>query len=413
MSASSHFLSYGGRLQLVNSVISSLPTYYLCSLKLPVTVVEVIDKYKKNCLWRGNNFKNKGYNLAAWDLVRTQKSKGGPGVINISLQNDALLLKHLDKFYRKADIQWVKIIWEKYYSDSVPHLSRERGSFWWKDILRLNVQFRGIALCLPNKGDTISFWDDLIDGRILSSCYAHLFQYAKDPNVSLWNVRSMDNLLELFRIPMSKPAYNEFLELQAYISQLEPYQQDINDQWTYIWGNQKYSSNRYYQHHFAQLQPQQAILWLWKSKCVPKIKFFAWLLLNDRINTRNILRRRGKYLEEAYSCVLCQYDIEETVDHLFFDCPSALSQWSALGISWDEELNIFDKIYKAKDSFQRPFFMEVFLIGIWCIWNERNNLIFNNEIPMLSSWKSRYKGGQRPPDQNQAFFTSVHHRLAQ
>jgi hypothetical protein len=47
MSAASQFLSYAGRLQLVNSVLSSLPTYYMCSLKLPVTVIEIIDKYRK------------------------------------------------------------------------------------------------------------------------------------------------------------------------------------------------------------------------------------------------------------------------------------------------------------------------------------------------------------------------------
>lgn len=67
LSASSQFLSYAGRLQLVNSVISSLPTYYMCSLKLPVTVIEIIDKHRKSCLWRGDDFRKKGYNLAAWD----------------------------------------------------------------------------------------------------------------------------------------------------------------------------------------------------------------------------------------------------------------------------------------------------------------------------------------------------------
>jgi hypothetical protein len=29
-------------------------------------------------------------------------------------------------------------------------LAREKGSFWWKDILRLNVHFRGVAMCIPN-----------------------------------------------------------------------------------------------------------------------------------------------------------------------------------------------------------------------------------------------------------------------
>jgi hypothetical protein len=48
----------------------------MCSLKLPVTVIDVIDKYRKNCLWRGKEFNQKKYNLAAWDLVRRPKAKG-------------------------------------------------------------------------------------------------------------------------------------------------------------------------------------------------------------------------------------------------------------------------------------------------------------------------------------------------
>ena len=91
LSASAQFLSYAGRLQLVNSVLSSLPTYYMCSLKLPVAVVEAIDKYRKDCLWRGSDFRRKGYNLAAWKMVMKPKDKGGLGVVNLQLQNDALL----------------------------------------------------------------------------------------------------------------------------------------------------------------------------------------------------------------------------------------------------------------------------------------------------------------------------------
>lgn len=63
-SASARFLSYAGRVQLVNSILSSLPTYYMCTLKLPIAVIEAIYKYRKNCLWRDSDFKKKEYNLA-------------------------------------------------------------------------------------------------------------------------------------------------------------------------------------------------------------------------------------------------------------------------------------------------------------------------------------------------------------
>jgi hypothetical protein len=92
-----------------------------------------------------------------------------------------------------------------------------------------------------------------------------------------------------------------------------------------------YSSSRYYQYIFREIHLEKSITWIWKSKCVPKIKVFTWFLLNDMLNTRNMLRRRDKCLEVGYNCVLCQDNVEETVEHLFFGCPSAVTRWFALG----------------------------------------------------------------------------------
>jgi hypothetical protein len=87
------FLSYSGRLEMVNSVIIPTVTYAMCSFKLPVGVNENIDRMRKQCLWRGNDHDKKGGNLEAWHMVQKPKSKGELGVLNLRLQNDALLLK--------------------------------------------------------------------------------------------------------------------------------------------------------------------------------------------------------------------------------------------------------------------------------------------------------------------------------
>ncbi len=75
LTASSIFLPQGGRLTLINSVISSIPTYYMSSLQLPVTVIEAIDTARKNYLWRGNNPSSTRKSLASWDRVCTLKRK--------------------------------------------------------------------------------------------------------------------------------------------------------------------------------------------------------------------------------------------------------------------------------------------------------------------------------------------------
>jgi hypothetical protein len=42
-------------LQLVNSTLSSLPTFYMCAIKVPITILNQIDKYMRHCLWRGGD----------------------------------------------------------------------------------------------------------------------------------------------------------------------------------------------------------------------------------------------------------------------------------------------------------------------------------------------------------------------
>jgi hypothetical protein len=51
-----------------------------------------------------------------------------------------------------------------------------------------------------------------------------------------------------------------------------------------------------------------------------------WLLLQDRLNTRGLLRRKNMYLD-SYVCELCIRQREEILWHLFFRCPFAKNCW--------------------------------------------------------------------------------------
>ena len=77
---------------MVNSMFSALPTFYMCSLKLPPQVTKQIDVYRKHCLWSKGDINRKGNYLAAWEVACKPKSQGGLGVIDIERHNDALLI---------------------------------------------------------------------------------------------------------------------------------------------------------------------------------------------------------------------------------------------------------------------------------------------------------------------------------
>jgi len=116
-------------------------------------------------------------------------------------------------------------------------MRREKGSFWWKDILRLHQQYRGIAMCIPHKVRHISFWDDIILGRFFSMKYPNLYSFAKEAVISLKRVRESENIVDLFSIPMTRQAHNEQLLLADDLLELNSYDHEENDELTFIWGH--------------------------------------------------------------------------------------------------------------------------------------------------------------------------------
>ena len=105
--------------------------------------------------------------MVAWPLAQRPKHKGGLGLKNLCLQNDALLLKQLHKFYSKVDIPWVQQVWYKHYNNRVPHVHREVGSFWWKDVFRLKDLYGFITTCQIGDGSSVLFWKDNWAGECL------------------------------------------------------------------------------------------------------------------------------------------------------------------------------------------------------------------------------------------------------
>jgi hypothetical protein len=69
----------------------------------------------------------------------------------------------------------------------VPRAAREKGSFWWKDILRLNTLYCSL---LPRDGSTVLFWDDLWSDRVLSHDFPCLFSFAKSARASVKHIMS-------------------------------------------------------------------------------------------------------------------------------------------------------------------------------------------------------------------------------
>jgi hypothetical protein len=320
------------------------------------------------------------------------KEKRGCGILNLRLQNDALLLKQLSKFYNHDDVPWVQIIWSKYYENKVPHASREVGSFWWKDILRLNDLFCQSATCEVGDGSIVCFWSDNwlhdLNGNLLHEL-PRLGSFCRDEDVSVKQVMQMEDLDSLFYLPLSMQAMEELETLQSWLSE-RSYDDAANDRWIMTWET-KYTSRRFYKFVFQPMPAHRIFKIVWKSKCIPRIKFFAWLILVDRLNTKDMLRRRHFHVLGGTACIMCNTGEQETIVHLFFECPFAISCWAKLGINWDTNQHLFDRLIETRSTQNVPCLTEAILTAAWELWKVRNDKVFQRHEPTLQRWIANFK----------------------
>jgi hypothetical protein len=107
------YLSKGGRLTLIKSTLSNLPTYYVSLFPIPMNVANRIKKIQRDFLWGGMGDEKK-LHLVSWNQVCRPVRAGGLGIRNMLKFIKALLGKWLRRYATESDALWHKVIKEKY-----------------------------------------------------------------------------------------------------------------------------------------------------------------------------------------------------------------------------------------------------------------------------------------------------------
>ena len=76
-------LSYDGRLIVIKSIISAIPKFAMCTLKLPLGFLDYIEGSTRGFFWRGKDIHKKGKCLVKWNNVCKPKRVGGLGILNL------------------------------------------------------------------------------------------------------------------------------------------------------------------------------------------------------------------------------------------------------------------------------------------------------------------------------------------
>lgn len=135
-------------------------------LPLPASITSQINKYLRNFLWRKFGVLVAGLALIAWEKNCKPRKQGGLGILDVSLHNKPLMMKNVQKFLNKEPLPWVQLIWEKYYSQSLPG-SKMEGSSWWRSHLRLFEDYKSNSNCKLGNGHATLLWHDKWTGQPL------------------------------------------------------------------------------------------------------------------------------------------------------------------------------------------------------------------------------------------------------
>lgn len=125
-------------------------------------------------------------------------------------------------------------------------------------------------------------------------------------------------------------------------------------------------------------------LWrkLWHSHRSQKLKLFLWLLAHKKLLVRDYLSKIGLAINPE--CPLCHLH-DETLDHLFVDCPITAQVWMKIQDSWNITMPLMQislhgiihtcSLLLMNDVLPWSVFYPYIL---WNIWIARNNAFFNH-----------------------------------
>jgi hypothetical protein len=171
-------------------------------------------------------------------------------------------------------------------------------------------------------GTNTRFWDDTwIGDKPLKNTYPSLYHIARDRHVTVSKVMSSRPLNISFKRSLVDNNLSQWLHLVAWVSNVVMV--DGKDYFKWLLTKSDFFNVRsMYLDVIDTHSPfQHTKIWKWKVRL--KIKIFLWFLQKGFVLTKDNLAKKS--WKGSQQCVCC--NMNETIQHLFIDCPSAKMIW--------------------------------------------------------------------------------------
>lgn len=390
LSWSNRFLSGAGKMTLLKSVLTAMPSYAMSCFQIPASLCKRIQSALTRFWWDSSPLK-KSMCWVSWEKMTKSKQDGGLGFRDVKNFNSALLGKLGWRIIQKPDCLLARVLLGKYCHSSnfLRVKCPSNASHGWRSILV------GRDLLLKNLGWVIG------DGRSI--------KVWKDPWLSLTTPKqpmgpppcSSQHLLvhDLFlqdslewdipKVTATLPAFSDE------ILSLKPSRLGAADRLVWL-GNPTgvYTTKSGY--HVANgpnaiigspSPPSSDVNWkkaVWDLKTAPKVKLFLWKALQGALPTGQQLLSR--HLEIDEKC--CRCGEPETILHLLFTCSFAQNVWQLAPLKTDFPSHLLEDVKSGLVRANAQVVLPPIGLGscplfpwiLWNLWKSRNQKLFNSRF---------------------------------
>nr|XP_043630001.1 uncharacterized protein LOC122601300 [Erigeron canadensis] len=366
------FLSFTGRLQLVQSVLSSMHIYWSSVFILPTRVTSEIEQMMRGFLWSQCTL-GKGKAKVSWDVVCLPKQEGGLGIRRLETSNVVLMATHIWNLLTVKESLWVKWV----------HTYRLRGrSFWdiplrgnmpwsWKKLLAIRPLVRNhFWHSLGNGQNTFAWHDtwatccpiiDIVTHRMIKE--AGFESHSKVVEIienGTWRLPSFwDNRILNTNVPLLQEHMMDSIKWRTDAGVLHDFSVSL------AWEDLRVRAPLVDWYHIV-----------WYKQCIPKYSFLLWLVMKRKLKTQDLLNQWDvQHASLAVTCPLCSTQ-PDSHTHLFFDCLFSSRVWdevnkiaclSLYGGSWADVLHDLKKI--ARKNSVHSVVSKLILAGaVYNIW---------------------------------------------
>ncbi|KAJ4775464.1 RNA-directed DNA polymerase (reverse transcriptase)-related family protein [Rhynchospora pubera] len=389
-------LSYAGRLVLLKSVLLSLPVYAFSVNLFPKKTINDLTSVARKFFW-GKIGRKKYLSLISWKKLQIPLDKGGLGIKDLELFNQALMLKWVWLLVDNRKSVWKEIIKDKYYTNKGfwGTINVRGSSLFWKNIQQLKHHFKDHIYWKIGNGETVNLrgepwfynWQKGLNLTRKRNC---TLSQAIDSDTGNWKSSILfdmfptiiANQIRASRPPVLTSDPDVLLWKQG---KNNPYTSNQGYKWLYSLTHTTISNN----------QQDLDFNWqnLWKHDGLsPKVKLFMWRMLTNSLPTNWNLHKRIPSISQ--NCKRCKWPIEDIV-HTFFGCASSQEIWYRtntailsiiMGLLFSSSPNIQQMVSRLLSEPNTENFT-IFASMCWHIWEMRNDFLFNaTKLNPLKTW---------------------------